>query len=529
MFYAILGPLGKLFETIFELIIPLITASIIDNDIQKQDNEILIRHIAYIAVLTVFGLIAALVCQYFSAKASYGFGENLRADLFRKINNFTYEEIDRFGTSTLTTRLTVDTLAVVSGLNYVLRLISRTPFLVVGSIIACCLIDTKLSLIFIACSILLCIVVYIITKWALGVYRKIQGKLDKITGLVRENVTGTRTVRAFGKQDFESEKFSEKAENYSQTVIDVIKFDTLITPLSFFILNLGTIFVLYFGAVNINIGHLTQGELSSLLNYLSLILIVILQIVNLMPILTLALASRKRLFEILDSENSESDEGLTEIIPFEKNNVSESTSRKKIIEFKSVSKKFGENSEYIFENINLEIFEGECVGITGGIGSGKSTLMKLLLKQYDFDGEILFYDKDIRKYSKKFLRDYIGYVQQKSVVFNGTVAENIRIANPRLTDDEIKKYLALAQFPDIDIDREITQNTLSGGQKQRISLARIFSREPKILILDDSSSALDIETEKMLLTSLKSTGKTIFFISQRENSLKNFCDKVLPL
>ncbi|GHU52028.1 multidrug ABC transporter ATP-binding protein [Clostridia bacterium] len=515
--FLIFGPLAKLFETVFELITPKITADIIDNDIKNLDKNSLYEHIFYIAVLTVLGLIAALICQYFSAKAAYGFSSKLRADLFKKVMHFSFEDIDKFGASTLTTRLTLDTISVMAGLNYVLRLISRTPFLIIGSIIACFLIDAKLALFFISCTFLLCIAVYFITKWAIGVYQKIQTKLDNLTTLVRENIDGARVVRTFAKQDYEKEKFNSKATNYSETVIKTIKYDTLITPLAFFILNLGTILVLYIGSYDVNIGDLTQGELAAMINYLALILLVILQIVNIMPFLTLALASRKRVLELLTVTDLEDENGISKI-----------ENCNKIIEFINVQKCFGENSEPVFKDINLTIEKGDCIGITGGIGSGKSTLVKLLLREYDFDGEILFYGKDINCYSKKFLREYIGLVSQKAIILGGTIADNIRIANPIITDEQMQKVLEIAQFSDCDINLEVSQNSLSGGQKQRVSIARILARDPEILILDDSSSALDYSTEKKLIETLKTMDKTIILITQRENTL-TFCNKILRM
>jgi ATP-binding cassette subfamily B protein len=512
----IFGPLAKLFETIFELIIPTITAKIIDYDLKNTRTDLYLD-IGYIAILTVFGLIAALICQYFSAKAAYGFGENLRNDLFKRVNHFSFDDIDKFGSSTLVTRLTVDIISITNGLNYVLRLISRTPFLIIGSIIACSLIDTNLTFIFVISTFLLCITVFFITKWAISIYRQLQSKLDGLTTLVRENVTGTRIVRTFDKQSNENKKFKKYSENYANSVINVIKYDTLITPLAFFILNLGTIFILKIGVGDINTGNLTQGELSAMLNYLTLILLVILQIVNLMPILTLALASRKRLLDLLEIADLETIVGISAI-----------EDSKEIFTLKNVSKRFDKNSEPIFENIHLSVNKGDCLGIIGGIGSGKSTLAKLFLREYSFDGEINFFGKPIKSFSKKFLREYIGYVSQKSVIFNGSVFENFSISKTNVTLSEITKALTISQFSDLDISGNVSQNSLSGGQKQRLSIARVLVRNPKLLILDDSTSALDFETEEKLMSALKKNFDTIILITQRESSLK-FCNKILRL
>ncbi len=518
----ILGPFFKLLEAVFELIVPVVMAKIIDNGIGNSDTGYIIRMGGVMVILGICGLLFALICQYFASQCAYGFGTDLRKALYEHINTLSYSSIDRLGTSTLINRITNDTNSVQTGVNMFIRLAFRAPFLVAGAIVASMLIDLKLSIAFLIITPVISLIIYAVMSRTIPLYKKTQQKLDKTATLTRENLEGTRVIRAFSRQNDEIRNFNQACNDLSENAILAGKISSILNPVTFMIMNLGIVAIIYFGGIRVDGGSITQGELTAFINYMTQILLALVVLANLIVTFTKAIASANRISDVFECQN--------EIVSGSLESVDENSENS--IEFENVSFRYNGAGDNSLENITFRIRKGGMLGIIGGTGSGKSTLSALIPRFYDADsGNIKIFGKDIKEYNTDFLRRIIGNVPQKAVLFTGTVRENMQLADENATDDEIIKALKIAQAWEFveklprKLDTVISQGgkNLSGGQKQRIAIARAFIGNPKIVILDDSTSALDYATDlafrKAIKENLKDT--TIIMISQRATSLKD--------
>ena len=522
-----LGPLFKLLEAIFELIVPLVMAEIIDKGIGNNDKKYILLMSGLIVLLGVCGLGFALTCQYFASKCAYGFGTELREALYKHINKLSYESIDKIGTSSLVNRLTNDSNTVQNGVNMFIRLATRCPFLVIGSTVMAVMIDAKLALIFFVVAPLIAGIIFFIMNKTVPMYKNTQKKLDRAALLTRENLEGTRVIRAFSRQQEEIDEFNNAVNDIAESSVAVGKISAILNPFSFMIMNLGIVAVLYFGGVRIDTGNLTQGELTAFVNYMTQILLALIVLANLIVIFTKAFASAKRINEIFELQPEENSE-------FAGDNNSEN-----IIEFKNVSFRYSGAGDNSLKNISFTLKKGQTLGIIGGTGSGKSTLASLIPCFYPAnEGEILIDGINVNNYDKDYLRKKISIVPQKAVLFSGSLRENMKWRDENASDEDIISALKTAQawefvekMPD-GLDTFISQGgkNLSGGQKQRISIARAMVGNPDILILDDSTSALDYATDLKLRKALKTdmSGTTVIMISQRTTSLKD-ADKIIVM
>lgn len=524
----ILGPFFKLLEAIFELIVPLVMAKIIDDGIAKGDKEYILKMSGVIIILGVFGLGFALTCQYFAAKCAYGFGTELRADLYRHVNKFSHGEIDKFGTSSIITRITNDTMLAQNGVNMFIRLAVRAPFLIVGAAVMSMMIDFKLSLILLAAAALITIIIVWAKKVTLPMYKKIQRGLDKISLLTRENLDGVRVIRAFDKQSQETQELKNESKKLSADCIRAGRISAILNPVTFCLMNLGIVGIMWFGGIRVNSGFLTQGEITAFVNYMTQILLVLIVLANLISIFSKASSSASRINEIFDTKPSIED---TENVSFDFSAPA--------IEFENVSFSYPDSSENSLENISFVLEKGKTLGIIGGTGSGKSTLANLIPRFYDItNGSLKIFGNDIKSYFTPKLRKIIGIIPQKALLFTGTIAENMRWAKADATEDEIIKALKIAQawefvssLPD-GINTHITQGgkNLSGGQRQRLTIARALVGNPPIIIFDDSMSALDYATDLALRKAINTelSESTVIMISQRASTLQN-SDNILVL
>ncbi|MBR1593048.1 MAG: ABC transporter ATP-binding protein [Ruminococcus sp.] len=527
----ILGPLFKLLEAVFELIVPVVMAKIIDNGIAESDSGYIFRMSGLIVLLGICGLCFALTCQYFASKCAYGFGTELREALYKHMNTLSYESIDKIGTSSLVNRLTNDTNTVQNGVNMFIRLATRSPFLIVGAAVMSVTIDAKLAVIFFIAAPLIAAVIFIIMNKTVPMYKDTQKKLDRAALLTRENLDGARVIRAFSRQQEEIERFDNAVDDISKSALAVGKISAVLNPFSFMIMNLGITAVLYFGGIRINSGSLTQGELTAFVNYMTQILLALLVFANLIVIFTKAFASANRISEIFELNPEENSD-------FSGDNKNNDINND-IIEFKNVSFAYAQAGDSSVKNISFTLKRGQTLGIIGGTGSGKSTLANLIPCFYPAtEGEILINGINVNDYDKNYLRRMTGIVPQKAVLFSGTLRENMKWRNENASDGEIISALKTAQawefvekMPD-GLDTVISQGgkNLSGGQKQRISIARAMVGNPDILILDDSTSALDYATDLKLRKALETDmpGTTIIMISQRTTSLKD-ADKIIVM
>ncbi len=524
----ILGPFFKLLEAIFELIVPVVMAKIIDNGITAGDKDYILKMIVLIIILGVCGLGFALTCQYFAAKCAYGFGTDLRNALYDHINKFSHAEIDKFGTSSLITRITNDTMLAQNGVNMFIRLAVRAPFLIVGATVMSMMIDFKLSLILIAAAALITVVIVWVKKKTLPMYKKIQKGLDKISLLTRENLDGVRVIRAFSKQEAETMELEKESEHLSDACIRAGRVSAILNPVTFALMNLGIVAIMWFGGIRVESGFLTQGEITAFVNYMTQILLVLIVLANLIAIFSRASSSAARINEIFDVVPTVTDRGDADF------NFSAPA-----VSFENVCFSYPNSSENSLENITFTLNKGEMLGIIGGTGSGKSTLANLVSRFYDItSGKIEIFGSDIKAYNLQKLRNIMGIVPQKAVLFSGTIAENMRWAKSDATDEEIISALKTAQawefvsaLPD-KINSHISQGgkNLSGGQRQRLTIARALVGEPAIIILDDSMSALDYATDLALRKALKSdlANSAVIMISQRASSLQN-ADNIIVL
>jgi len=527
---AIIGPLFKFLEACFELIVPLVMAGIIDRGIKVSDTAYIFKMGAIMIFLGILGLVCSITAQYFAAKAALGFGTALRNAMFAHINSLSFSEIDRIGTSTLITRLISDINQVQVGVNLVLRLFLRSPFIVVGAIIMALLINAGLTLIFLAVTLLISVVIYFIMSCSIPHYKKVQNKLDKVSLITRENLSGVRVIRAFSRQKDEISRFGESVNDLTRTQVFVGKISALLNPATYTVLNLGIIAVLWFGGVSVYSGNNTQGEVIALVSYMSQILLALIALANLIIAFTRASASAIRINEIF-AVTSSMKEGHTVSMTGTENSPK--------VEFRNVSFSYNEAEEEALSGISFEVKAGETVGIIGGTGSGKTTLVSLIPRFYDATGgEVLIDGINVKDYTFSELRKKIAVVPQKAALFSGTIRENMKWGKKDATDEEIYKALEIAQARDFveskpeGIDTVILRGgkNLSGGQRQRLTIARALVVQPEILILDDSASALDFATDLKLRRTLRehSGNMTVFIVSQRVSAIKN-ADKIIVL
>lgn len=528
----ILGPLFKLIEAILELFIPIVMIKIIDIGIPNNDINYIIRIGFILILLGLVGLTFALICQYYASIASQGIGANIRTALFEHINKLSYKEIDTIGTSTLITRLTNDITLIQNGIAMLIRLGTRSPFVIIGSTIMAFAINFQLALIFLITMPIISAILFLIMKKSVKIYKEIQKKLENISLITKENIEGVRAVKAFSKEKREIERFRKGNAAYSEENIKALKVSSLLNPLTSIVMNFAIVFILYFGANKVNLGISTQGEIIALINYITQISLALIVFSQLVITLTKGYTSLIRVSEILEVNPS----------LIENNNELSITSvdkRKPLIEFRNVYFTYNNSQEYSLKNISFKINKNETVGIIGGTASGKSTIINLLCRFYaTTKGEILINGINVKNYSFKELRNLISLVPQKSVLFSGTIRSNLELGNKNLNDKELKRVLDISMASDFvnkledKYDAKVLKGgkNFSGGQKQRLSIARALAKNSEILILDDSLSALDFSTDLQVRKKIKEKvkNKTIIMISQRASSLKN-ADKIIVL
>ena len=525
---SITGPLLKLIEATLELTVPLIIAKIIDVGIANSDKDYTVRMSLLLVLLGAIGLVCAVAAQYFAAKASVGVSTRMRGLLFARMQSFSYADIDTLGTSTMITRITSDIDKVQSGLNLGLRLLLRSPFVVFGAMIMAFTIDVPAALTFAAVIPALSIVVYGIMLISVPLHKKVQSGLDSVLHKTRESQSGARVVRAFSKEDEDIEKFNAECERlmHSQTTVGGIS--ALLNPLTYVLINLAIVWLIHIGAVRVDSGMLTQGEVVALYNYMSQILIELIKLANLIVSITKAIASSGRVCAIIDMPSTQSFGDKNEL-PCESDTV---------IEFCDVAFKYARGSTEAVEGISFTARRGEKIGIIGGTGSGKSTLINMIPRYYDATGgKVLICGTPVAEYTKDALRKSVGIVPQRAVLFSGTVRENMLMGNPEATDDQINDALKAAQIFDTvaekgGLDARVSEGgkNFSGGQRQRLTVARALVKKPKILILDDAASALDFATEANMRRDISDycQDTTTVTVSQRTSSVMG-CDKILVL
>ena len=523
---SVLAPLFKMLEASFELIVPLVVASIIDNGIRKGDMGLVFSRAGVLIMLAVVGMVAAISAQFFAAKAATGFATELRHSLFEKIQSLSFSELDEVGTSTLITRMTTDVNSAQSAVNMTLRLFLRSPFIVAGAFIMALTIDIKASLIFLCVIILLSIVVVSIMKKSVPMYKRVQGTLDEVTLSTRENITGARVIRAFTEEESEYKSFRKRNDLLAHFQRSVGRVSALMNPLTFVIVNLGIVVLIKYGAVTVNSGRLSQGSVVALYNYMSQILIELVKFANLIVTVTKGFASGGRIANIMELESSlESSENT------EKNNSH-------AVCFDGVSLKYKGAGDESLSDISFFADRGEVIGVIGSTGSGKSSLVSLIPHYYDSTKGVVSVDgKDVKAYDNDELRSKIGFVMQRAVLFSGTVRDNVKWGKGNATDSEIDEALKIAQIYDTvyekdGLDTVIEQNgsNLSGGQKQRLSVARAIVGKPEIIVLDDSASALDFATERAMREAILNLdyNPTLFIVSQRCSSILT-ADRIIVL
>ena len=527
---SILAPLFKMLEASFELFVPLVIAAITDNGIKGGNVPYIVRMALLLVVLAIVGLICSLTAQYFSAKAAVGFAAKLKSALFAHIESLSFKEIDTLGTSTLITRMTSDINQVQSGVNLVLRLFHRSPFIVFGAMIMAFTIDVKAALIFVVAIPLLAIVVFGIMLISIPLFRKVQGALDSVLGITRQNLTGVRVIRAFNKEQSEIESFDEKNDTLTGIQKFVGKISALMNPVTFIIVNGAIAALIWVGAIRVDEGILSQGEVIALVNYMSQILVELVKLANLIITVTKAVACGNRIQSIFEIKPSMA-EGSRRYSVDSKDGYA--------VEFKNVNLCYNEGADNSLTGIDFSVKKGETVGIIGGTGSGKSSLVGLIPRFYDAtQGEVLVDGVNVNEYSFDELREHVGIVMQKAVLFKGTIRENLKWGRNDATDEELWAAIDAAQArefvqtKDGGLDFEIAQGgkNLSGGQKQRLTIARALVRKPDILILDDSASALDYATDAKLRAAIAALpgNMTVFIVSQRTASIMH-ADKIIVL
>lgn len=526
---GILAPLFKLLEASLELLVPLVMAQIIDTGIANGDRGFILSRCGILAVLAAVGLVCSITAQYFAAKASVGFAAKLRSTLFKHIQSLSYSKLDTQGTGTLIARITGDINQVQSGMNLALRLLLRSPFVVFGAMIMAFTIDVKAALVFVVTIPLLSIVVFGIMLWSIPMYKKVQARLDKVLGITRENLSGVRVIRAFCKEDEERREFGERNAALTKLQLIVGRVSAAMNPATYIMINLGIAVLIYVGALRVDSGILTQGQVVALYNYMSQILVELVKLASLIITITKALACAGRVSAALDVE---SDMHGADTMPKEIDTDEE-------VRFENVEFGYATGGEPALSGISFSVKKGETMGIIGGTGSGKSSLVSLIPRFYDATGgHVYIKENDVKDYPLGALREMVGMVPQKAVLFKGTIRENLRWGNADATGEEMERALSDAQALEIvkakpeGLDSPVAQNgkNLSGGQRQRLTIARALIKKPEILILDDSASALDYATDLALRRSLAvlSYKPTVFIVSQRASSILH-ADKIAVL
>ena len=531
---SILAPLFKLLEAFFELLVPLVMANIIDYGISNRNMGYIGKMGLLLLLLGVVGLASSITAQFFAAKAAVGFSTKLRQALFDHIEDLSFTDIDKAGTSTMITRMTSDVNQVQSGINMTLRLFLRSPIIVFGAMIMAFTIDAKCALIFVVAIPLLSIVVFGIILSTIPMYKKVQSRLDQVLGITRENLTGVRVIRAFHQEAKEEERFRENNEALSAMQIFVGKISACMNPVTYIIVNGAIIALIYTGAVQVNIGNLSQGEVVAIINYMNQILVELVKLANLIVTMTKALACAERVASVFDigadaayvgAQNQKLADKVDKSAPF--------------LDFKHVSLTYQGAGAPTLQDMNFTVNRGDTVGIIGGTGSGKTSLVNLIPGFYPAtEGEILLEGRDIRTMSDEELRGRIGVVPQKAVLFKGTIRSNLQWGKPDAAEEEMWKALELAQASEVvdgkpgKLDATVAQNgkNFSGGQRQRLTIARALVRNPEILILDDSASALDYATDAKLRAAIRTLEDktTTFIVSQRASTIRH-ADKIIVL
>ena len=526
---GILAPLFKLLEASLELLVPLVMAQIIDTGIANGDRGFILSRCGILAALAAVGLVCSITAQYFAAKASVGFAAKLRSTLFKHIQSLSYSKLDTQGTGTLIARITGDINQVQSGMNLALRLLLRSPFVVFGAMIMAFTIDVKAALVFVVTIPLLSIVVFGIMLWSIPMYKKVQARLDKVLGITRENLSGVRVIRAFCKEDEERREFGERNAALTKLQLIVGRVSAAMNPATYIMINLGIAVLIYVGALRVDSGILTQGQVVALYNYMSQILVELVKLASLIITITKALACAGRVSAALDVE---SDMHGADTMPKEIDTGEE-------VRFENVEFGYATGGEPALSGISFSVKKGETMGIIGGTGSGKSSLVSLIPRFYDATGgHVYIKGNDVKDYPLGALREMVGMVPQKAVLFKGTIRENLRWGNADATGEEMERALSDAQALEIvkakpeGLDSPVAQNgkNLSGGQRQRLTIARALIKKPEILILDDSASALDYATDLALRRSLAALSykPTVFIVSQRASSILH-ADKIAVL
>lgn len=527
---CIFAPLFKLLEASFELIVPLVMAAIIDHGIAVSDRPYIFKMGGVLVLLALIGLTCSITAQYFAAKAAVGFATKLRHSLFSHIGTLSFSEMDTIGSSTLITRITSDINQVQSGVNMVLRLFLRSPFIVFGAMIMAFTVNVKAALVFVVAIPLLSVVVFSVMLASIPLFKKVQSGLDRVLGHTRENLEGARVIRAFNKEADEAKEFNASNDFLTNMQMVVGRISTLMNPLTYIIINCAILAVIWIGGKEVFGGIITQGEVVALVNYMSQILVELVKLANLIILINKAIACGNRIEEVLETKSTI------------ENNPNADTKRAvgdDAVTFSHVSMSYASTSEEALTDIDFTVKRGETIGIIGGTGSGKSSVVNLIPRFYDVSkGSVSIDGKDVRDYDLTELRDKIGVVMQKAVLFQGTIAENLRWGKPDATDEELWKAIEVAQATDVvegkegKLDYMIEQGgrNLSGGQKQRLTIARAVVKNPDILILDDSASALDFATDARLRAALRNLkgNKTIFIVSQRTSSIQ-FADKIIVM
>lgn len=523
---SILAPLFKMLEASFELFVPLVMAAIIDTGIKNSDKPYIFKMGMVLVGLAIVGFISALTAQYFAAKAAVGFGKELRGDLYHHINTLSYSEIDKIGTSTLITRLTADVNQMQTAVNLFLRLFLRSPFIVIGAVVMAFTVDPKTAIIFAVSIPLLAVVVFGIMFYSVPIYKKVQNRLDSVMRMTRENLSGVRVIRAFNHEQREIEDFDKCSEELKDMQLYGGKISAYLNPITYVIVNLSIVLIIYVGGLRVDTGRLTQGEVISLINYMSQVLVELIKLSNLIINLTKSVACGNRINDVFKIKPSINDgSGIK-------------TENDTAVEFDHVSATYAGSNEKSLDSLTLNVPRGSTVGIIGATGSGKTTLINLIPRFYDVSGGSLKVNgTDVRNYNVDELRKLVGVVPQKAALVSGTVRDNMKWGKPDATDEEINTALKTAQALDFvdeknGLDSKILQGgkNLSGGQIQRLTIARALVRKPEILILDDSSSALDFATDAALRRAIKSDtdNMTVFIVSQRFSTIKN-ADMIIVL
>ncbi len=526
---SIIAPLFKMLEASFELLVPLVMSAIVETGIKNQDTGYIAKMGGILVLLAVVGLTCSIVAQYFAAKAAIGFGKNVRRDLFAHINRLSYQELDQAGTSTLITRMTNDINQMQSGVNMFLRLFLRSPFIVFGAMIMAFVVDVKAAMVFVVAIPLLSIVVFGIMLYSIPLYQKVQKAVDRVLLITRENLAGARVIRAFNRQQDEKTDFREGSETLYKIQMFVGKVSAVMNPVTYIIVNVAIIAIIWVSGIRVNTGRLEQGQVIALVNYMSQILVELVKLANLIILLTKAMACSKRVGEVFAMEPS--------IVETEHTKSGEGSKYK--VQFNHVTFTYAGSKEPSLQDISFQAEEGQTIGIIGGTGCGKSTLVNLIPRFYDVtEGEVLVDGVNVKDYKFTDLREQIGIVPQKAVLFNGTIADNLRWKKKDASIEEMDRALKIAQAKDVieskrnGLDEIVLQGgkNLSGGQRQRLTIARALVGDPKVLILDDSASALDFATDANLRSAIKNEtrGMTVFIVSQRASTIKQ-ADQIIVL